>query len=240
MIDYNPLHKTKELILPNYAKPEHHITKLKEHYDKFVMWVKDTSRVELINKCFEKESEQFHGFTVIDVFYTHPEGQGLVTSECRIPGITLSQEMGFVIYPFAKDLFTGYIYTISDYFADRSDNAEAIRQWESMRASQPSLEHTIPRPYPYIFGIDELNRFRFKINKFSNGTTQDYFCFIVPKSTLQFPIKAEMFDTLAPDIKNLEIRDEVVAVPDPRIEEIANTIKDIPIGRTTNKPYKKR
>lgn len=239
MIDYNPLHKPKELLIPNYAKPEHHLTKLKQHFDEFVEWAKNHTRTNLLNKCYSSSSESFQGFTIIDVFYTHPKGKGMIQSDCRIPGITLSQEDGFTIYPYAKDLFTGGIYTIADYFADRTKNTEAIAEWESLRASKPSIEHTIPRPYPYVFGIDELNRFRFNINKFANQTTQDYFCFVVPKSTLQFPVKLEMFELLAPDIKDLEPPAEVIVTPDPRMDEIADAVRHIPItGNTNNKSFK--
>lgn len=240
MIDYDPLHKPKELLIPNYAKPEHHLSKLKQHFDEFTEWTKNNERSDLVNKCYSDNSENFQGFTIIDVFYTHPKGKGMLSSECRIPGITLSQEHGFTIYPFAKDLFTGKIYSIADYFADRMENTEAIQQWESMRAAQPSLEHTVPRPYPYVFGIDELNRFRFKINKFANQTTQDYFCFLVPKSTLQFPIKDEMFSLLVSDIKDLEPPAEVVVAPDPRMDEIANAVRDIPFSSKSLRKSGKR
>lgn len=159
------------------------------HRDNIQKWMEDTSRVELFkNSNYKLLNDSNICIEVCTSYIKDKEQKTLIYD--TMYGLTVNEELSMLLFPYAKDLSTGDIYTISDAFTMKQFNP-AYAEWHNRASEKPSYREEVEAPAKILFYINEVwNTSRFFLDKVEQfQSPNDFFTFIVPKSVLQTKVK---------------------------------------------------
>lgn len=159
------------------------------HRDNIQKWMEDTSRVELFNKSNYKLLNDANICVEVCTSYIKNKEQKTLIYDTMY-GLTVNEELSLLLFPYAKDLSTGDIYTISDAFTMKQFNP-AYADWYNRAIEKPSYREEVEAPEKTSFYINEVwNTSRFFLDKVEQfQSPSDFFTFIVPRSVLQTKVK---------------------------------------------------
>lgn len=159
------------------------------HRSNIEKWMEDKSRVDIFNNSNYKLLNDSNICVEICTSYIQDKNQKTLIYDTTY-GLSINEELSMLLFPYAKDLSTGDIYTISDSFTMKQFNP-AYAEWYNRAIEKPSYREEVEAPEKTLFYINEVwNTSRFFIDKVEQfQSPNDFFTFIVPRSVLQTKIK---------------------------------------------------